>query len=57
MSLRRTSWSTSLTTDVPTPVTDGKYFYVVNDRDYDVVSGRSDGCGTLWSTTLQAWIV
>jgi outer membrane protein assembly factor BamB len=25
-------WSTSNGPDVPTPVTDGKYFYIVNDR-------------------------
>src|SRR6185436_7676237 len=36
-------WSTSNGPDVPTPVTDGKYFYVVNDRGivfcYDAKTG------------------
>ena len=35
-------WSTVNGPDVPTPVTDGKYFYIVNDNGDHVVSRRED---------------
>ena len=46
-------WSTVNGPDVPTPVTDGKYFYIVNDRGDHVVSRRENRRGGLRATAAS----
>ena len=47
-------WSTLNGPDVPTPLTDGQYFYVVNDRGIMWCLDAKTGAGYLRATALEA---